>query len=98
MAIGLISWIAAASDSSGLTEDLADVFGENGTSRLRASDRKNYTVPAMVDQLKAIKAYRDLAKDRRKRRYKLTRRQQNILSCFGVSEADIDERIASIRD
>lgn len=70
----------------------------NGTSRLRASDRKNYTVPAMVDQLEAIKADRDLAKDRRKRRYKLTRRQQNILSCFGVNEADIDERIASIRD
>lgn len=70
----------------------------NGTSKLRASDRKNYTVPAMVDQLEAIKADRDLTKDRRKRRYKLTRRQQNILSCFGVSEADIDERIASIRD
>lgn len=70
----------------------------NKTAKLRVSDKKNYTIPAMVDQLEAIKADRDLSKDRRKRRYKLTKRQQNILNCSGITEADIDEKIATIRD
>ena len=42
------------------------------TAALRVSDRKHYTVPAMIDQLEAIKADKDLSTGKRQRRYKLT--------------------------
>lgn len=64
-----------------------------GTSNLRLSDKKNYTVSAMVDQLEAIKADRDLRSGTYKRRYKITHRQKNILSQWGIDEKHIDERI-----
>lgn len=68
----------------------------NGTEKLRITDRKHYTVPAMIDQLEAIKADRDLKTGKRRRRYKLTMRQAKILGAFGVTEDMIDERIADM--
>ena len=65
----------------------------NGTESLRTTDRKHYTVPAMVDELEAIKADKDLDTGKYKRRYKLTRRQSSILSCCGSNEAGVDECI-----
>ena len=68
----------------------------NHTSALRVSDRKHYTVPAMVDQLEAIKADRDLSTNKRQRRYKLTLRQQKILHPWGITENKIDDSITNI--
>jgi transposase len=65
----------------------------NGTSALRARDKKHFTVPAMVDELEAIKADKDLASGTYGRRYKLTKRQGDILGCWGIKEKDIDECI-----
>jgi|P1105metagenome_2_1110788.scaffolds.fasta_scaffold12979_2 transposase len=66
------------------------------TAPLRLTDRKHYTVPAMIEELEAIKADKDLKNNNRKRRYKLTRRQQNILKGWGIDEAYIDEKIADL--
>ena len=66
------------------------------TAQLRATDRKHYTVPAMIDQLEAIKADRNLSTSRRERRYKLTHRQLNILKTWNIDEKYIDERISAL--
>lgn len=68
------------------------------TSPLRSTDRKHYTVPAMIEELEAIKADKDLKNNKRNRRYKLTRRQQNILKFWEIDEAYIDEEIASLTE
>lgn len=68
------------------------------TAKLRVTDRKNYTVPSMIDQLEAIKADKDLTSGKRKRRYKITRRQQNILKPWGIDENQIDEGIANLAE
>lgn len=65
----------------------------NKTKKLRETDRKNYTTCAMVDQLIAIEADKDLSSRTYKRRYKLTKKQTGILSCFGVDEDYVDEQI-----
>ena len=65
----------------------------NGTSSLRAKDKKHFTVPAMVDELEAIKADKDLDSGTYGRRYKLTKRQGDILGCWEIGEKDIDECI-----
>jgi len=70
----------------------------NGTESLRVSDRKHYTVPAMVDELEALKADKDLTTGKYKRRYKMTRRQSAVLGCWGIKELDVDERIDSQLD
>ena len=70
----------------------------NGTETLRTNDRKHFTVPAMVDELEAIKADKDLTSEKYKRRYKLTRRQSAIYDCWGLKEKDIDKRIESQLD
>ena len=66
------------------------------TVPLRLTDRKHYTVPAMIEELEAIKADKDLKNNNHKRRYKLTRRQQNILKGWGIDETYIDEKIADL--
>ena len=43
----------------------------NGTKNLRSVDRKNFTVPAMIDQLEAIKAEQNISTGNRERRFKL---------------------------
>ena len=68
------------------------------TAPLRSTYRKHYTVPAMIEELEAIKADRDLKSNNRSRRYKLTRRQQNILKFWGIDEKFIDEVIASLTE
>lgn len=65
----------------------------NRTERLRVSDRKHYTVPAMVDELEAIKADKDLDTGKYKRRYKLTKRQSAILGCWETDETGVDDCI-----
>lgn len=70
----------------------------NGTEALRTNDRKHFTVPAMVDELEALKADKDIPTGKYKRRYKLTRRQTAIFECWGLKEEDIDERIDSQLD
>lgn len=70
----------------------------NGTKNLRSVDRKNFTVPAMIDQLEAIKADQNLSTGKRERRFKLTSRQQKILNQWKINEAFIDDRIASISE
>ena len=62
------------------------------------TDTKSYTTEAMVGQLEAIKADRNLSTGAYKRRYKLTRGQSNIQSCFGLNETDIDERYESMSE
>ena len=64
-----------------------------GTKSLRTSDKKRYTVPAMVDQLEAIKADKDLKTGKYKRRYKITKIQNNILKQWKIDENHIDDRI-----
>lgn len=68
------------------------------TAPLRSADRKHYTVPAMVEELEAIKADRDLKTNKRSRRYKLTRRQQNILKFWKIDENYIDEEIVCLTE
>ena len=60
---------------------------------MRTSDKKRYTVPAMVDQLEAIKADKDLKTGKYKRRYKITKIQNNILKQWKIDENHIDDRI-----
>ena len=68
------------------------------TTPLRITDRKHYTVPAMIEELEAIKADKDLKTNKRNRRYKLTRRQQNILKFWEINESYIDEEIADLTE
>jgi len=57
-----------------------------GTSELQRSDKKHCTVPAMADQLEAIKADKDLRTWNYKKRSKTARTQSRILSQFGINE------------
>ena len=66
------------------------------TIPLRATDRKHFTVPAMIDLMEAIKADKNLATGKRERRYKLTSKQQKVFHYWGIDEQKIDERIAEI--
>lgn len=50
----------------------------------------------MIEELEAVKADKDLKSNTRKRRYKLTRRQQNILKGRGIDETYIYEKIAAL--
>ena len=68
----------------------------NMTATLRVTDRKHFTVPAMIDQLEAIKADKNIATGKRERRYKLTSRQQKIFHFWEIDEKKVDERIAII--
>lgn len=68
----------------------------NATAPLRATDRKHFTVPAMIDQMEAIKADKNMATKKRERRYKLTSNQRKIFHYWAINEEKIDERIAAI--
>ena len=50
----------------------------------------------MIEELEAIKADKDLKNNNCKRRYKLTRRQQNIFKGWEIDEVYIDEKIANL--
>ena len=62
------------------------------TRSLKQKNRKDYTVPAIINELSNIEASRN-AKDIYVRRYSLTSRQKTILSQFGLTEKDIDSAI-----
>ena len=88
-----------AMHGKGLVWFVASIFHAllfNTTSPLRATDRKHFTVPAMIDQLEAIKADKNLTTGKRERRYKLTSRQQKILHYWHIDEKHIDARIADL--
>ena len=68
------------------------------TGHLRVTDKKHYTVPSMIEQLEAVKADKDLSNGKRKRRYKLTHRQQNILKPWKIDEDYIDQKIADLSE
>ncbi len=68
----------------------------NASAPLRATDRKHFTVPAMIDQMEAIKADRNLATGKRERRYKLTSKQQKIFHFWKIDEEKVDNRIEAI--
>jgi transposase len=70
----------------------------NKTSALRTTERKCFTVPAMIDQLEAIKADKNLSTGKRERRYKLTNKQKQILNFWDLDEVQIDQKIASISE
>ena len=61
------------------------------TRTLRASDRKHYTISAIVKELNKIEAVIDYKTHRYSRRYKLTARQKKILACAHLSETDVDQ-------
>lgn len=63
------------------------------TSALRKSDREDFTMSRISDELEEIEAYRDPESGEYGRRYGLNERQRQILRCFGLSENDIDECI-----
>ena len=68
----------------------------NASAPLRATDRKHFTVPAMIDQMEAIKADRNLATGKRERRYKLTSKQLKIFHFWKIDEEKVDTRIDEI--
>ena len=65
-------------------------------SNLRTNDRKHYTVPASVDLIDEITADRSLDTGCYERRYKLIKRQIDILSSCGIEQSEIDSIIADL--
>ena len=66
----------------------------NNTKHLRITDKKSYTVPAVVDYLEEICADKNLNTLKYERRYKTTAKQNKILKALGVNISDIDKRIS----
>lgn len=67
------------------------------TKALRLKNRKDYTVPAIINELSNIEITKN-AKDKYVRRYSLTSKQKNILNCFNITDKDIDESIKHINN
>ena len=63
---------------------------------LRKEDRKGFTVPAALDLLDEISAYKDLNTGKYERRYSFTAKQKKILRAVGVKEDSIDALIAGL--
>ena len=63
------------------------------TSALRVNNKKDFTLPAIIDQLDMIPADKDLSTGKYSRRYAPTRKQASILSAFGMTYEDIDQVI-----
>ena len=68
----------------------------NGTDSLRIKSKKQYTIPAMVDHLEAIKADKDLNTGKYGRRYKVTKYQSDILKQWKIGEKELDAMIADL--
>ncbi len=66
------------------------------TSTLRVNNKKDYTLPAIIDQLDMIPADKDLSSGKYARRYAPTKKQISILNAFGMTYEDIDQVIADI--
>ena len=66
------------------------------TSSLRTGNKKDYTLPAIIDTLEEIYADIDLKTKKYERRYALTKKQKAILKALNLSESDIDEIISNL--
>ena len=66
------------------------------TAGLRVNNRKEYSLPAIIDQLEMIPADKNLTTGKYVRRYAPTKKQTNILKAFGMTYDDIDEAIAYV--
>lgn len=66
------------------------------TAELRATDKKFYTVPAIIRSLDSIEADRDLSDGTYRRRYQLTKHQREPLEKMGVKAQDIDACIKNL--
>ena len=62
---------------------------------LRKISRKEYTVPAIINELENVEVTRSGSK-KYMRMYALTKKQKKMLSAFGLSEKDIDQMAASL--
>ena len=66
------------------------------TEKLRENNKKLYTFPAIVKELKTITADRNLDKNKYEKRYKLDKMQKNILECFNLDLDNINIHINSM--
>lgn len=66
------------------------------TSTLRKADRKNFTVPSVINQLNEIIADKDLNRNTYARRYQFTKKQKEILNSCGVDTCSVDDLIDQI--
>lgn len=64
--------------------------------RESSNNKKDYTTPAAIDRLDAIKADKNLSSGKYERRYKLTKAQKEICKCLDIKESLIDEIIGEI--
>jgi transposase len=62
---------------------------------IKGSDKKNYTVPAVINELEKIVTVQN-GNGVYVRRYGLTKRQRKILEVFGVSEAYLNKAVAKL--
>ena len=67
------------------------------TKDLKDTNRKDYTVPAIINELLNIEVSKN-AKDKYVRRYSLTSKQKNILSKFNLTEKDIDRLLIDLNN
>lgn len=68
----------------------------NTTQSLRLSDKKNYTTPAIIDEVDALIADKNIDTGKYERRYSLDKRQKKIFELFEISENDIDTYVESL--
>lgn len=66
------------------------------TGALRVINKKDFTVPSMIDFLEEIVADRDLSHKKYERRYALIKKQKDILNKLDLSVDDIDTHISKM--
>ena len=66
------------------------------TTALRVNDRKDFTVPSIIDLFEKITADKNLVIGKYERRYKLFKKQNSILNALQISVEDIDSCIANL--
>lgn len=66
------------------------------TRELRVNNKKDYTFPAIIDQLDMIPADNNLTTGEYGRRYAPTKKQTAILNALGLTYANLDQIIADM--
>ena len=66
------------------------------TEKLRVTNKKDYTMPAIIDILEEVTVDKDLETGVYKRRYGLRSKQKKVLKCFNIDTAKIDAICESI--
>ncbi len=69
----------------------------NKTETLKRNNKRIYTVPEIVGTLDEIVADRNILTNKYERRYTTTKKQNDILSCFGLDHSDIDKAIKTLQ-